>query len=98
MSRRTNDHIELLQSFSADVSHELKNPLASIRTAAEMMAEADYRRSGARFQDLMVRDVARLERLVSGLRDVARVEGQIEADVIRADRPESLLIEWHLRR
>jgi signal transduction histidine kinase len=29
----------------------------------------------------MVRDVARLERLVSGLRDVARVEGQIEADV-----------------
>ena len=84
LTRRTNDHIELLQSFSADVSHELKNPLASIRTAAEMMAEADSPEERLRFQDLMVRDVARLERLVSGLRDVARVEGQIEADVCEA--------------
>jgi two-component system sensor histidine kinase ChvG len=81
LTRRTNDHIQLLQSFSADVSHELKNPLASIRTAAEMMADADSAEERHRFRDLMVRDVARLERLISGLRDVARVEGQIEADV-----------------
>jgi two-component system sensor histidine kinase ChvG len=81
LSRRTNDHIELLHTFSADVSHELKNPLASIRTAAEMMADAESPEERRRFHDLMVRDVARLERLVSGLRDVARVEGQIEADV-----------------
>lgn len=84
LTRRTNDHIELLQSFSADVSHELKNPLASIRTAAEMMADAESPEERRRFQDLMVRDVARLERLVSGLRDVARVEGQIEADVVES--------------
>jgi two-component system, OmpR family, sensor histidine kinase ChvG len=63
------------------VSHELKNPLASIRTAAEMMADAESPEERRRFHDLMVRDVERLERLVSGLRDVARVEGQIEADV-----------------
>jgi two-component system sensor histidine kinase ChvG len=81
LTRRTNDHIQLLQSFSADVSHELKNPLASIRTAAEMMADAESGEERRRFRDLMVRDVARLERLISGLRDVARVEGQIEADV-----------------
>ena len=62
----------------------MKNPLASIRTAAEMMADADSPEERRRFQDLMVRDVARLERLVSGLRDVARVEGQIEADVSEA--------------
>jgi len=82
LSRRTNDHIALLQSFSADVSHELKNPLASIRTAAEMMADSDAPDERRRFFELMRRDVARLERLVSGLRDVARVEGQIEADAI----------------
>ena len=80
LSRRTNDHIRLLQSFSADVSHELKNPLASIRTAAEMMADSETADERQRFLALMTRDVARLERLVSGLRDVARVEGQIEAD------------------
>jgi two-component system sensor histidine kinase ChvG len=82
LSRRTNDHIRLLQSFSADVSHELKNPLASIRAAADTMAESESVEERRRFHGLMVRDVARLERLVSGLRDVARVEGQIEADRI----------------
>src|SRR5260221_700796 len=93
LTRRTNDHIQLLQAFSADVSHELKNPLASIRTAAEMMADADTAEERRRFQDLMVRDVARLERLVSGLRDVARVEGQIEADVTEAIDLHALLSE-----
>jgi two-component system, OmpR family, sensor histidine kinase ChvG len=82
LSRRTNDHIRLLQSFSADVSHELKNPLASIRTAADMMADSESPDERRRFHGLMARDVVRLERLVSGLRDVARVEGQIEADAI----------------
>jgi two-component system sensor histidine kinase ChvG len=81
LARRTNDHVGLVQSFSADVSHELKNPLASIRAAAETMAESDAPAERQRFLALMIRDVARLERLVSGLRDVARVEGQIEADV-----------------
>jgi two-component system sensor histidine kinase ChvG len=78
LTRRTGDHIELLQSFAADVSHELKNPLASIRTAAEMMAGADSEAERRRFLDLMSRDVDRLERLVSGLREVAIVERQIE--------------------
>src|SRR5213076_709948 len=50
--------------------------------AAETMAESDSPAERHRFFDLMLRDVARLERLVSGLRDVARVEGQIEADAV----------------
>ena len=93
LARRTNDHIQLLQSFSADVSHELKNPLASIRTAAEMMADSDSEAERRRFLDLMIRDVGRLERLVSGLRDVARVEGQIEADVVEPVNVAQLLAQ-----
>ena len=61
LSRRTNDHIRLLESFSADVSHELKNPLASIRTAADTMADSESVDERRRFHELMVRDVARLE-------------------------------------
>jgi len=80
LTRRTNDHIQLLESFSADVSHELKNPIASIRTAAEMMADADSETERRRFLNLMTKDVLRLERLVSGLREVAVVERQIVDD------------------
>ena len=94
LSRRTNDHIRLLESFSADVSHELKNPLASIRTAADTMADSDSAEERRRFHALMVRDVARLERLVSGLRDVARVEGQIEHDRIEPVEVGGLLREF----
>ena len=84
LTRRTNDHVKLVQSFGADVAHELKNPLASIRTAAEMMAESESPEERRRFFELMTRDVARLERLVSGLREVARLEGQIESDITQS--------------
>jgi two-component system, OmpR family, sensor histidine kinase ChvG len=81
LTRRVNDHIQLLQSFAADVSHEFKNPLASIRSAAEMMATADSEADRQRFFHLMTRDVDRLERLMTGLREVASIEGRIERDV-----------------
>jgi two-component system sensor histidine kinase ChvG len=84
MTRRVNDHVELVQSFTADVSHEFKNPLASIRTAAEMMAVADDDADRQRFLELLTRDVGRLERLVSGLREVAMVGEQIEQEPTEA--------------
>jgi two-component system sensor histidine kinase ChvG len=62
----------------------LKNPLASIRTAAEMMASTSSEEERRRFLDLMTRDVERLERLVSGLREVALVEGQMEREPTEA--------------
>jgi two-component system sensor histidine kinase ChvG len=80
LTRRTNAQIDLLQTFSADVSHELKNPIASIRTAAEMMAVAESPDERSRFLSLMTRDVARLDRLVSSLREIALVERRIAED------------------
>jgi two-component system sensor histidine kinase ChvG len=78
LTRRVNDHIGLLEEFAADVSHEFKNPLASIRTAAEMIGAAERAEDRDRFLALMVRDVDRLERLVSGAREMARIDGELE--------------------
>lgn len=78
LTRRLDEHIRLLESFAADVAHEFKNPLASIRTAAEMMAQSADEAERARFATLLMRDVDRLERLVSGVRDLARIDGQLE--------------------
>jgi len=77
LTRRLDAHIRLLESFAADVSHEFKNPLASIRTSAEMIAGADDDQERARFLALLRRDVDRLERLVSGVRELAHIDGQI---------------------
>jgi two-component system sensor histidine kinase ChvG len=77
LTRRLDAHIRLLESFAADVSHEFKNPLASIRTSAEMIAVADDDGERVRFLTLLRRDVDRLERLVSGVRELAHIDGQI---------------------
>ena len=78
LARRLNEHIGLVEGFAADVSHEFKNPLASIRTAAEMIGELESPEDRQRFLTLMLRDVDRLERLVSGVRDMARIDGELE--------------------
>jgi two-component system sensor histidine kinase ChvG len=77
LARRLDAHIRLLEAFAADVAHEFKNPLASIRTAAEMAANADDAKDRERFLDLLSRDVDRLERLVTGVRELARLDTQL---------------------
>ncbi len=71
-------HIALLEGFTADVAHEFKNPLAAIRSAAETIDACDNPEERSRFVAFMIRDVGRLERLVSGLRDLAKIDRQLE--------------------
>jgi two-component system, OmpR family, sensor histidine kinase ChvG len=77
LTLRLNEHIGLLEGFAADMSHEFRNPLASIRTAAEMIGESERPEDRERFITLMLRDVNRLERLVSAVRDMARIDGEL---------------------
>ena len=47
LTRRLERHVRALEAFAADLSHELRNPLASIRTASDMAAEVDERGGAA---------------------------------------------------
>jgi two-component system, OmpR family, sensor histidine kinase ChvG len=80
LARRINEHIGHLEGFAADVSHEFKNPLASIRTAAEMIGQCEHAADREKFLTLMLRDVDRLERLVTGAREAARIDGALETE------------------
>lgn len=80
LTRRLDGQIRLLETFAADVSHEFRNPLGSVRTAAEMMAVSEDAADRERFLRLMSRDVERLQRLVSGVRELARIDGGVEQD------------------
>jgi two-component system sensor histidine kinase ChvG len=83
LTRRLADHIARLESFAADVAHEFRNPLASIRTAAETIGESATAAERERFLELMRKDVERLDRLVSGVREMARVDGQLEHEPLK---------------
>ena len=80
LTRRLDEHIHDVERFASDVAHEFKNPLASIRTAAEMAAQAEDPRDRARFLGLLSKDVDRLDRLVSDVRDLARIDTQLEQE------------------
>ena len=77
LTERLDAHIRLLESFAGDVSHEFKNPLASIRVAAEVIASTDDPIERQRLLMMLTRDVDRLERLVSGVRELARIDAQL---------------------
>jgi two-component system, OmpR family, sensor histidine kinase ChvG len=78
LSRRLAERIRFIESFAADVSHEFKNPLASIRAATEMLGEADDPAERRHFVHLVEGEVARLERLLSGVREVTLIDAQLD--------------------
>ncbi|MCO6187975.1 sensor histidine kinase [Rhizobium sp. L1K21] len=75
------DRIDAIESFAADVSHELKNPLTSLRSAVETLPLAKNDNSRQRLMDIIQHDVRRLDRLISDISDASR----LDAELARAD-------------
>jgi two-component system, OmpR family, sensor histidine kinase ChvG len=77
ITRRLETHVHAIETFTADVSHEFKNPLASIRTANDMVADVVDPAVRKRFVQMIDQEVARMERLLSGVREVSRIDAQL---------------------
>ncbi len=75
LSSRLEERMRFIESFAADVSHEFKNPLASMRSAAEVLAEVEDPEERARFARIVESDIARLEKLLSEVREVTLLDG-----------------------
>jgi two-component system sensor histidine kinase ChvG len=71
------DRIDAIESFAADVSHELKNPLTSLRSAVETLPLAKTPESRQRLMDIIQHDVRRLDRLISDISDASRLDAEL---------------------
>lgn len=71
---------DYISEFAANISHELKTPLASIRGAAELLADgADQDPSARRrFLHNILQDVGRMDRLVTRILELSRMEATLE--------------------
>ncbi len=69
--------IEAIESFAADVSHELKNPLTSLRSAVETLPLARNDESRARLMEVIQHDVRRLDRLITDISDASRLDAEL---------------------
>lgn len=69
--------IDAIESFAADVSHELKNPLTSLRSAAETLPLAKNDAVRRRLLEVIDHDVRRLDRLISDISDASRLDAEM---------------------
>jgi two-component system sensor histidine kinase ChvG len=75
--RRLDAHVGIVERFASDVVHELKNPLASIRNANEMIADVRDPADRRRFVGVIDQEVARMERLLSGVREISTIDARL---------------------
>lgn len=78
--RRLDAHVAFIERFAADVVHELKNPLASIRNANEMLADVSDPNDRRRFVRVIELEVARMERLLSGVREISIIDARLQKE------------------
>jgi two-component system, OmpR family, sensor histidine kinase ChvG len=72
------NRIEAIEMFAADVAHELKNPLTSLRSAVETLPLARNESSRARLLAVIEHDVKRLDRLISDISDASRLDAELQ--------------------
>jgi len=70
--------IDAIESFAADVAHELKNPLTSLRSAIETLPLAKTEESRTRLLNIIQHDVKRLDRLITDISDASRLDAELQ--------------------
>ncbi|VXC95065.1 sensor histidine kinase [Sphingomonas sp. AX6] len=77
MSQALRARIDATEAFAADVTHELKNPLASLRSAVEGLERIDDPALRAQLIAVIHDDVLRLDRLITDISDASRLDAQL---------------------
>jgi two-component system sensor histidine kinase ChvG len=86
MTNALYSRIEAIEMFAADVAHELKNPLTSLRSAVETLPLARNETSRGRLLEVIEHDVKRLDRLISDISDASRLDAELQRqDAIPVD-------------
>lgn len=89
MTKALYSRIEAIERFAADVSHELKNPLTSLRSAVETLPLAKTEESKQRLHEVIQHDVRRLDRLITDISDASRLDAELvreKADTVDLKR------------
>ncbi|MBB2174621.1 histidine kinase [Gluconacetobacter johannae] len=69
--------MDAIERFAADVSHEIKNPLSSIRSAIETLGRIEDLNRQRRLLSIITDDVRRLDRLITDISDASRVDAEL---------------------
>ncbi|HEY6817456.1 MAG TPA: ATP-binding protein, partial [Croceibacterium sp.] len=77
MTAALRQRIDAVEAFAADVAHELKNPLASMRSASESLSKLEDPALRAQLIDIARHDVRRIDRLVTEIAEASRIDAEL---------------------
>ncbi|MCC6470611.1 MAG: stimulus-sensing domain-containing protein [Alphaproteobacteria bacterium] len=90
--------MDAIERFAADVAHEIKNPLTSLRSAVETVSRVTNPDQQRRLMQIIQDDVQRLDRLISDISDASRLDAELsraESAPVEIDRMLSALVGMH---
>jgi two-component system sensor histidine kinase ChvG len=77
MTQSLRQRIDATEAFAADVTHELKNPLASLRSAVDSLERVEDPELRRQLLDVVRHDVHRLDRLIVDIAEVSRLDAEL---------------------
>lgn len=77
MTQALYTRMDAIERFAADVSHEIKNPLASLRSAVETVSRVKEPDRQAKLMAIIEQDVRRLDRLITDISDASRLDAEL---------------------
>lgn len=80
MTETLSDRMDAIEAFAADVSHEIKNPLTSIRSALETLPLVKTDAQREKLTGLLQQDVRRLDRLITDISNASRLDAELNRD------------------
>ena len=80
MTETLSDRMDAIESFAADVSHEIKNPLTSIRSALETLELVKTPEQREKLTTLLQADVKRLDRLITDISNASRLDAELSRE------------------
>jgi two-component system sensor histidine kinase ChvG len=93
MTRALSERMDAIEAFAADVAHEIRNPLTSIRSAVETLDLVQDEAPRARLLGILKQDVGRLDRLITDISNASRLDAELSRDAPRPVDLDPLLAE-----
>lgn len=93
MTHALSERMDAIESFAADVAHEIRNPLTSLRSAVETLDLVTDPDARARLLGILKQDVQRLDRLVTDISNASRLDAELSRETPRALDLERLIAD-----
>ena len=98
MTEALSNRLDAIERFAADVAHEIKNPLTSVRSAVETASRLTDPQKQKRLMAIVLEDVQRLDRLISDISNASRIDAELsraELAPVDVGRMLATLVEMH---